>query len=59
MDRGAWRAIVHGEANSQIQLGNQHFHFTFIAYLKDARTDLKYPTHTHTQLIIGGDGCIN
>ena len=27
MDRGAWRAAVHGFAKSQTWLSNQHFHF--------------------------------
>ena len=27
IDRGAWRAIFHGIANSQTQLSNYHFHF--------------------------------
>ena len=29
MDRGAWRAVIHGVANSQIWLSNFHFHFHF------------------------------
>ena len=28
MDRGAWRATVHGVTKSQTQLNDQHFHFT-------------------------------
>ena len=27
MDRGAWWAIVHGEAKSRTQLSDSHFHF--------------------------------
>ena len=27
MDRGAWRAVVHGVAKSQMQLTEEHFHF--------------------------------
>ena len=27
MDRGAWRAIVHGAAQSQTRRKNSHFHF--------------------------------
>ena len=27
MDRGAWRAIVHGVAKSQTRMIGQHFHF--------------------------------
>ena len=27
MDRGAWRATVHGVAKSWTQLSSQHFHF--------------------------------
>ena len=26
-DRGAWWALVHGVANSQTRLSDQHFHF--------------------------------
>ena len=29
MDRGAWRATVHGVAKSQTQLSDQHFHFPY------------------------------
>ena len=28
MDRGAWRATVHGVAKSWTQLSTKHFHFT-------------------------------
>ena len=27
MDRGAWQATVHGVANSQTEVNNEHFHF--------------------------------
>ena len=27
MDRGRWRATVHGVAKSQTQLSNEHFYF--------------------------------
>ena len=27
MDRGAWRATVHGVAKSQTRLNDKHFHF--------------------------------
>jgi len=37
MDRGAWRAIVHGVAKSWTQLSNSHTHTH---------------THTHKQLIL-------
>ena len=30
MDRGAWRATVHGATKSQTRLSEQHFHFTLI-----------------------------
>ena len=29
MDRGAWRAIVHGVANGWTLLSGEHFHFLF------------------------------
>ena len=28
MDRGAWRATLHGVAKSQTRLGDQHLHFS-------------------------------
>ena len=27
MDRGAWRAVVHGVTQTQTRLSDQHFHF--------------------------------
>ena len=33
MDRGAWKATVHGVARSQTPLSKQHFHFLFAEHI--------------------------
>ena len=49
MDRGAWKAAVHGVAKSRTQLSNLHFHFSAFTYPK---SKAGYSNPITTQLII-------
>ena len=46
MDRGAWRATVHGAANSQTRLSSYHFHF--LKKLKLRPRERVWSAHSHT-----------
>ena len=53
MDRGAWQATIHGDVKNQIQLSNQHFHFTFPI----CKMGISTPTSEAVPRVMGGVRC--